>query len=62
MPPTLGGYPNTQRGIYIRSIYRDCKIAVYRPITAILQSMMSCKNRPITAKIIQIVNRNYYSL
>ena len=52
--PHTWGHPNTQRGIYIRSIYRDCKIAVYRPITAKLQSMLSCKNRPITAKIYEM--------
>lgn len=55
-PPTLGGTP-THKRVYIYKAINDCNFAVYRPITAILQCAVSCKNRPMAAKILQLVKR-----
>ncbi len=56
-PPTLGGTPTHKRVYIIYRAINDCNFAVYRPITAILQCAVSCKNRPMTAKILQIVKQ-----
>lgn len=56
-PPHLGGHPHTNAYIYIYKAINDCNFAVYRPITAILQCAVSCKNRPMAAKILQLVKR-----
>ena len=56
-PPTLGGTPTHKRVYIIYRAINDCNFAVYRPITAILQCAVSCKNRPMTAKILQLVKQ-----